>query len=383
MLYHRSLFLRLLICGSIACTLTNCAEQDPFTSSNTLRQIGSATSARPQPDQNGVISYETYEVVVAKRGETLNQIAERLGLDPIALARKNGIRPEDSLRNEEVIVLPKNVRIGSGDITSTPLNQTGAVDITQLAQSAIDGAAPQKSLRPAGIKTAKASQTSTDPIRHKIERGETAFTISRLYDVSVRSLADWNGLDKEFSVREGQYLLIPVGINQPKKIAAVSKPGQGSIISVPPSATKALPATTALTAPIEAVKAPLSPQKTAPAPTTARMVYPITGKVIREYVKGKNDGIDMSGSAGGDIVAAANGTVAAITADADQVPIMVIKHPDNVLTVYANANNIIVKKGDSVSRGQKIAELPQKAPISLHFEVRKGFNSVDPMDYLR
>ena len=280
-------------------------------------------------------------------------------------------------------MLPKNVRIGSGDITSAPLDQTGAVDITQLAQSAIDGAAPQKTLRPAAIKTAKASQTGTDPIRHKVERGETAFTISRLYDVSVRSLADWNGLDKEFSVREGQYLLIPVGIIQPKKTAVVSKPGQGSIIPVPPSATKALPATTALTAPIEAVKTPPSPQKTAPAPTTARMVYPINGKVIREYVKGKNDGIDMSGSAGGDIVAAANGTVAAITADADQVPIMVIKHPDNVLTVYANANNIIVKKGDSVSRGQKIAELPQKAPISLHFEVRKGFNSVDPMDYLR
>ena len=383
MLYDRLLFLRLLICGSIACTLTGCGELDPFTSSNTLKQIGSATSVRPQPDQNGVISYETYEVVVAKRGETLNQIGERLGLDPIALARKNGIRPEDSLRNEEVIVLPKNVRISSGDITSTPLDQTGAVDITQLAQSAIDGAAPQKSLRPAGIKTAKTSQTSTDPIRHKVERGETAFTISRLYNISVRSLADWNGLDKEFSVREGQYLLIPVGIVQPKKTAAVSKPGQGSIIPVPPSATKAMPATTALTAPVEAVKTPLSPQKTAPASTTSRMVYPINGKVIREYVKGKSDGIDMSGTAGGDIVAAANGTVAAITADVDQVPIMVIKHLDNVLTVYANAYNIIVKKGDAVIRGQKIAELPQKAPISLHFEVRKGFNSVDPMDYLR
>jgi murein DD-endopeptidase MepM/ murein hydrolase activator NlpD len=383
MLYHHPLFLRLMICGSIACTLTSCVEQDPFTSSNTLRQIGPATSDRPQPDQNGVISYETYQVVVAKRGETLNKIAKRLGLDPIALARKNGIRPEDSLRNEEVIVLPKNVRIGSGDITSTPLDQTGTVDIAQLAQTAIDGAAPQKFQRPVGIKTVKVSQTGTDPIRHKVERGETAFTISRLYDVSVRSLADWNGLDQEFSVREGQYLLIPVGIIQREKTAVVSKPGQGSITPVPPSSTKAMPAPAAVTAPIEAIMPPLSLQQTKPALATARMVYPINGKVIREYVKGKNDGIDMSGSAGGDIVAAANGIVAAITADADQVPIMVIKHPDNVLTVYANANNIIVKKGDSVSRGQKIAELPQKAPISLHFEVRKGFNSVDPMEYLR
>ena len=377
--YHPPLLLRLLICGIIACALTGCGGQDPFAP----RQIGSGTGDRPQPNQNGVISYETYEVVIAKRGETLKQIAERLGLDPIALARKNGIRPEDSLRNEEVIVLPKNVRIGSGDIISTPLDQTGTVAITQLAQSAIDGATPQTLPKPAAIQTAKTSQTGTDPIRHKVERGETAFTISRLYDISVRSLADWNGLNQEFSVREGQYLLIPVGNTQPAKIAAVSKPGQSSIVPVPPSAAKALPATTALTAPVEPIMIPLTTQQTPPAPTTAQMVYPVNGKVIREYIKGKNDGIDMSGPRGGDIVAAADGTVAAITADADQVPIVVIKHPDNLLTVYANANNIIVKKGDSVSRGQKIAELPQKAPISLHFEVRKGFNSVDPMEYLR
>jgi murein DD-endopeptidase MepM/ murein hydrolase activator NlpD len=91
----------------------------------------------------------------------------------------------------------------------------------------------------------------------------------------------------------------------------------------------------------------------------------------------------MSGNAGGPVVAAASGKVAAITADADQIPIMVIKHPDNVLTVYANVHNITVAKGDNVSRGQQIAELARKAPVSMHFEIRKGFNSVDPMGYLQ
>ena len=94
------------------------------------------------------------------------------------------------------------------------------------------------------------------------------------------------------------------------------------------------------------------------------MVFPVKGKVIREYTKGTNDGIDMSGNAGGPVVAAASGKVAAITADADQIPIMVIKHPDNVLTVYANVHNITVAKGDNVSRGQQIAELARKAPVS-------------------
>jgi murein DD-endopeptidase MepM/ murein hydrolase activator NlpD len=111
------------------------------------------------------------------------------------------------------------------------------------------------------------------------------------------------------------------------------------------------------------------------------MVFPVKGKVIREYAKGTNDGIDMSGNAGGPVVAAASGKVAAITTDADQIPIMVIKHPDNVLTVYANVHNIQVAKGDSVSRGQQIAEQARKAPVSMNFEISKGFNSVDPMGY--
>ena len=113
------------------------------------------------------------------------------------------------------------------------------------------------------------------------------------------------------------------------------------------------------------------------------MQYPVNGKVIREYSKGTNDGIDISGKAGNPVYAAASGRVAVITADADQIPIMVIRHPENVLTVYANVHNIRVLKGDKVSRGQQIAELSRKAPASMHFEVRKGFKSFDPMLYLR
>ena len=113
------------------------------------------------------------------------------------------------------------------------------------------------------------------------------------------------------------------------------------------------------------------------------MVFPVKGKVIREYTKGTNDGIDMSGNAGGPIVAAASGKVAVITKDTDQITILVIKHPENVMTVYANLRNIKVSAGDSVSRGQHIADLPQESPISMHFEIRKGLDSVDPMDYLQ
>ena len=65
------------------------------------------------------------------------------------------------------------------------------------------------------------------------------------------------------------------------------------------------------------------------------------------------------------------------------MPIIVVKHPDNLLTVYANVGNITVKKGDSVSRGQKLATVRSGESSYLHFEVRKGFESVDPLPYLQ
>ena len=65
-----------------------------------------------------------------------------------------------------------------------------------------------------------------------------------------------------------------------------------------------------------------------------------------------------------------------------QVPIIVVRHPDNLLTVYANVGGIKVKKGDKVKRGQKLAELRGGDDAYVHFEVREGFDSIDPSPYL-
>ena len=109
---------------------------------------------------------------------------------------------------------------------------------------------------------------------------------------------------------------------------------------------------------------------------------PAAGSVIRGYVKKKNDGIDIGAAAGSAVKAADDGTVAAITQDTEQVPIVVVRHADGLLTVYANITGITVKKGDKVSRGQTIAKVRDGNPSFVHFEVRKGFDSVDPLPYL-
>ena len=113
------------------------------------------------------------------------------------------------------------------------------------------------------------------------------------------------------------------------------------------------------------------------------MTFPVSGSIIREYAKGKNEGINIKGGAGTNVIAAAAGTVAAITKSGDGIPIIVVRHPDNLLTVYANITNVKVKKGDSLRRGQGIANLRTGDDAYVHFEVRNGFDSVDPLPFLR
>jgi murein DD-endopeptidase MepM/ murein hydrolase activator NlpD len=74
--------------------------------------------------------------------------------------------------------------------------------------------------------------------------------------------------------------------------------------------------------------------------------------------------------------------VAAITADTKEVPIIVLKHEGNLLTVYAGIGDIAVKEKEKVSRSQVLGKIQPGDPPFLHFEVRRGFESIDPMEFL-
>lgn len=359
---------------------------------STSEAARNATAARPTPDNRGVIAYPGYQVAVARRGDTVQSVGARIGMDAGELARFNGLQTGDTLRDGEVLALPRRV----AEPTMAPVagrTAGGGVDIASIAGGAIDRATPQvqtATLPPAtqtAIPATLAPQPGPEPLRHKVVRGESAYTVARLYDVSVRSLAEWNGLGPDFTIREGQYLLIPVADQsaprQATQTAAVVPPGQGSPTPLPPSASRPMPAerTTPAATPVANPAPDLGQTQTTR--SAARMAMPVQGSVIRDYKKGTNDGIDIQAPAGTAIVAADGGTVAAITADADQVPIIVIRHPDNLLTVYANVDGITVKKDDTVRRGQTIAKVRGGASNYLHFEVRKGFDSVDPTPYLQ
>lgn len=348
---------------------------------STAEAARAATAPRPSPDTRGIISYPSYQVAVARRGDTLASLAARIGADVNALARYNGIEPTDTLRDGEIIALPSRV----AEPTGGPITP-GTVDITALAGSAIDQA--DASVQTTALSPAAKKPSGVEPVRHKVARGETAYSIARLYNVSVRSLADWNGLGSDFSVREGQFLLIPVVLPQASTaplsaIGETQMPGTGSPTPEPPSASQPLPdeETVPAAQPVTTTAAPDLSQD-AKKTETGRMSFPVSGDIIREYSKGRNDGIDIAAAPGTRVNAAAAGTVAAITEDTNGVPIIVVKHPGNLLTVYSNVGNVTVAKGDSISRGGKLAEIRRDGTAAMHFEVREGFDSVDPMPYL-
>ncbi|WP_299921301.1 peptidoglycan DD-metalloendopeptidase family protein [uncultured Pelagimonas sp.] len=356
-----------------------------------------ATENRPKPDDRGIISYPNYQVAVAKRGDTLSSLSNRIGLPASELAKYNGMKIDDPLRKGELVALPRRVTepsAATGAEIAGPIKPAASVDVATLAGGAIDRASPTT--------PAPAGTSGVEPVRHKVARGETAFTIARLYDVSPRSLAEWNGLDKSFAVREGQFLLIPVvqktaAVPTPKP-REIPEPGTGSPTPTPPSASKPLPdetpppASAAKAATAGAAAATAAAPKPKPVKPVAdvgqaaapksQMVMPVSGSIIRDYAKGRNEGIDISASAGSPVKAAASGKVASISTTAEGVKFLLVRHPGDLITVYTHLDSITVKKGDAVSRGQSIGKVRAGEPPFLHFEVRKGFESTDPMAYL-
>lgn len=403
-----------LMAGTSAILLAGCENQpldydmrstfgDGFTTADAAR---GPLAERPKPDSRGVIAYPTYQVAVARRGDTLKDVANRVGANGNELARYNGIELDVPLRQGEIIALPRRV--------AEPAPGTdGSVDITTLAGSAIDRAPVTPTVQTQSLPPASSNPTtsapapqpaapqSKEPVRHRVERGETAYTVARLYNVPVKALAEWNGLGPDFAIREGQFLLIPVEKQAPPRLATntassaaasrplepvTSAPGAGSPTPTPPSAARPLPQDETAK-PLPPKAEPEKPvadvgKPTAPA-KASKMTPPVQGSIIRAYAKGKNEGINIQGSPGAPVKAAEGGTVAAITKSAEGIPIVVVRHPDNLLTVYANVDGVNVAKGDTVSRGQQIAKLRGGSESHVHFEVRKGFESVDPTPYIQ
>lgn len=302
---------------------------------------------RPLPDARGVITYETYQIMIARTGDTVTTMAQRIGMSANELARHNGLSTFYPPRAGEVLAIPRNV---GGTVVNSPSGWT-----PDLAITAIDNATG------GAIQVTEPSLGRPDePLRHRVEAGDSTYSIARLYNVSVTALASWNGLGADLGVRIGQELIIPV----PDTSSTTTAPAVTSVATPTPAPTPT------------------------PAATSTGFAKPVVGTVVRPYNPqagpNKNDGIDYAAPAGSDVHVAANGVIALVSASTGGLgTIILVRHDNDILTIYGRVDKVTVAKGDAVRRGQVIGVVATGNPATMHFEVRKGTDSVDPTPYFK
>jgi murein DD-endopeptidase MepM/ murein hydrolase activator NlpD len=382
---------RLALCGCAALALSACDQPLDFDMRGLTDAFSTApaaqeakTAAKPKADSNGVISYPNYQVAIARKGDTIETLSNRIGMSASELAKYNGIPNGVELRSGEVIALPRRLDQSGAPATPTGTIATGErIDVSSLANEVL-------SEKPLGTTTASTAVTtrssvsdiSTEPVRHQVQRGETAYSIARKYGISVRALSDWNGLGSDLAVQEGRYVLIPVKSEQTAApVQDTPPPGAGTSTPTPPSAANPLPDAK------EATAEPVKPSTPAPdlgstQTTSSEMSKPVSGPIIRAYDKSKSKFVLFSAPAGSTVKAAKAGTVKLVSTNADGVQIMVVDHGNGLQTAYSFIDKLSVKKGDKVSKGQSIAKVTANEFNALQFMVFKGTQTVDPSPYL-
>ncbi|MFD2235592.1 murein hydrolase activator EnvC family protein, partial [Phaeospirillum tilakii] len=144
--------------------------------------------------------------------------------------------------------------------------------------------------------------------------------------------------------------------------------------------------------PAPAAPAAASPVEAPPPPRAAGLfLWPLKGEVVAEFgpLPGKgqhNDGINIAAARGTPIRAAENGVVVYVGNELKGFGnLLLIKHADGWMTAYAHAEQLKVDRGARIKRGQVIATVGSSGNASqpqLHFEIRRGTEAVNPLDYL-
>jgi len=229
---------------------------------------------------------------------------------------------------------------------------------------------------------------------------DTVESLSQRYGVSTQTIIDRNDLKQPYTLKAGQTLQMPgarfVADNVGTAAAATTQTAAANPSAPGPVKREALAAPGQSEAPRSAAPAgeptPLAPAArsvTVPATPPARMIWPVNGKIVSKYGTSggqKNDGIDIAAAKGATVKAADNGKVVyAGNEVAKMGNLLLVEHSGGYITAYGNNESLLVKKGDTVKKGQAIAKVGNSggtAEPQLHFEVRRSGKTVDPTTVL-
>ncbi len=217
---------------------------------------------------------------------------------------------------------------------------------------------------------------------------DTVESVSQRYGVPVQTIIDRNKLQKPYKLKPGQNLELPgarfVADSVPGAAtpASASTPGPVKREDLSPPPAQGDPPRSAAPTGQPTPLSPAAESVTVAATPPPRFVWPVDGKVVSNYGTAggqKNDGIDIQATKGEPVKASDSGKVVYAGNEVRGMGnLVLVSHSGGYITAYANNEALLVKKGDSVKKGQSIA----KADSKLHFEVRRNNKTIDPLTVL-
>lgn len=217
-------------------------------------------------------------------------------------------------------------------------------------------------------------------VYHQVRKGETLGSIATRYGQPYRSLADWNDIDPPFVVVEGQWVrLSPPPASpwaQSKHFTPKVRPPTAKLMPKPLGPT---PSPTPADEPVAVAQANW--------PDEIKWQWPTEGELGGRFnPQGRvNQGVDILGTLGQSIVAAASGQIVYCGSGLlGYGRLIIVKHNKNYLSAYAHNDQLLVKEGDWVEAGQEIAKMGRSGTdhAVLHFEIRRNGKPTDPLQYL-
>ena len=308
--------------------------------------------------------------ISVRPGETLDSIARAHAVPVSALMEANHITSPRAVYPGEHLVIPRY----RSTAAAVPPQTRVATTAPAMAPPPPRGGL----VAPSGV--------------HVVAPGETLNSIARLYGKPVAVIARANGISPDTMVRVGQHVTIPEMGQRP---APAAEPMPRRAEAPPPApttvATVESPHSARLVEPVApaAAEHPVkAEQQTASAMPGFR--WPVRGRIIAAFGPKpnglQNDGINLAVPEGTPVKAAEDGVVAYAGNELKGYGnLVLIRHANGFVTAYANASELLVKRGDSVKRGQVIAKSGETGNVTspqLHFEIRKGATPVDPTQYL-
>jgi murein DD-endopeptidase MepM/ murein hydrolase activator NlpD len=328
--------------------------------------LRSVAATRPAPQTAGT-------TIIVGTSDTLDILARRYNVAPAAILAANGYKGPRTLSPGQQLIIPHPAAVAAAVAAAAPVS-----------------AAPAS--KPAVAATAAASV-------HVVNRGDTLISVARRNHVPVAELARANNVEISAKLKLGTRLTVPSGriaaavpaapvaaVQPVSALPATTPPARQAVASVQqPSARLAQAAPTAEE---KEADAPVKASEATGALPTFR--WPVRGKVITSYgakTNGKsNDGINLAVPEGTPVKAAEDGVVAYAGNELKGYGnLVLVRHSNGYVTAYAHASELMVKRGDSIKRGQVIAKSGQSGEVGspqLHFEIRKGSSPVDPLQFL-